>query len=46
MDFKRYFSLPTEEVYYRIDSEAKRRCRLVSPYAEHLSTRFVIISFA
>ncbi len=41
MDFKRYFTLPTEEVYKRIEiGEAKRRCVLVSPYLEHLSTRF------
>ncbi len=41
LDFKRYFTLPTDELYHRIDSgEAKRRCILVSPYLEHLSNRF------
>ncbi|HSB11889.1 MAG TPA: hypothetical protein VLM38_20555 [Blastocatellia bacterium] len=40
IDFKRYFSLPTEEVYYRLDLDTKRRCRLVTPYAEHVSSRF------
>lgn len=41
LDFKRYFTIPTEEIYYRIDcEEAKRRCRLVSPYLEHLTSRF------
>ncbi len=40
LDFKRYFTIPAEEVYYRLTSEAGRRCRLVSPYVEHLSTRF------
>lgn len=41
IDFKRFFTIPTEEVYYRIEiTEAKRRCRLVSPYLEHLSSRF------
>jgi hypothetical protein len=41
IDFKRYFTLPTEEVYRRIEiSEARRRCVLVSPYKEHLCNRF------
>lgn len=41
VDFKRYFTLPADEVYERIAiGEAKRRCCLVSPYAEHFSTRF------
>lgn len=41
LDFKRYFTIPTEEVYYRLEiGEAKRRCRLISPYLEHLTSRF------
>ncbi|MBA3284479.1 MAG: hypothetical protein H0U27_05390 [Nitrosopumilus sp.] len=41
LDFKRYFTVPTDEVYYRIETgEVKRRCRLISPYMEHLSARF------
>jgi hypothetical protein len=41
LDFKRYFTIPTEEIYYRIEiGEVKRRCRLVSPYLEHLTSRF------
>lgn len=41
LDFKRYFTIPTDEVYFRIEiGEAKRRCRLVSPYMEHLAARF------
>lgn len=41
IDFKRYFTLPTGEVYCRIQiREAQRRCFLVSPYLEHLSSRF------
>lgn len=41
MDFKRYFNIPTDEVYKRIEiNEAKRRCVLQSPYLEHLSSRF------
>jgi hypothetical protein len=41
IDFKRYFTLPTEEVYKRVEiGSAKRRCVLESPYLEHFSTRF------
>lgn len=41
LDFKRYFTLPTDEVYHRINiGEAARRTKLVSPYLEHLSARF------
>jgi hypothetical protein len=41
IDFKRYFTIPTDEVYKRIEiGKAKRRCALVSPYLEHLSSRF------
>jgi hypothetical protein len=41
IDFKRCFTLPTEEIYKRIEiGEARRRCVLVSPYLEHLSSRF------
>lgn len=46
VDFKRYFTLPADEVYARIASkETKRRCRLVSPYLEHFSTRFAYYQF-
>ncbi len=42
VDFKRFFAIPTEEVYHRIKSgEAKRRCCLRSPYLEHFCHRFV-----
>ncbi|HUY35278.1 MAG TPA: hypothetical protein VMV69_21215 [Pirellulales bacterium] len=40
IDFKRYFTIPTDEAYARVNTEAKRRCRLVSPYLEHFSGRF------
>jgi len=40
VDFKRYFSLPRDEAYYRIANGASRRCRLLSPYFEHFCTRF------
>lgn len=41
IEFKRYFSLPTGEVYRRIElSHAQRRCRLKSPYLEHFCNRF------
>lgn len=46
IDFKRYFTLPADEVYSRISiNEAKRRCRLISPYLEHFSTRFAYYQF-
>jgi hypothetical protein len=46
IDFKRYFTIPTEEVYHRLRmAETKRRCRLISPYLEHLSTRFCYFQF-
>lgn len=41
IDFKRYFTIPTDELYVRIKhGETKRRCRLIHPYLEHLSSRF------
>ena len=41
IDFKRYFSVPTGQVYASISLRlAVRRCRLAVPYAEHLSERF------
>jgi hypothetical protein len=41
IDFKRYFTIPTDEVYRRIElGEAQRRCILSSPYLEHFSSRF------
>ena len=41
IDFKRYFAIPTDELYFRIESgETLRRCVLLSPYLEHLSCRF------
>jgi hypothetical protein len=41
VDFKRFFTVPTDEVYHRIRvCEAKRRCFLGSPYLEHFCVRF------
>lgn len=41
IDFRRFFSIPTDEFYHRLTiGEAKRRCRLTSPYLEHLAGRF------
>jgi hypothetical protein len=40
IDFKKYFTIPTGEVYAQLRKHARRRCRLRSPYLEHLSTRF------
>lgn len=40
-DFKLYFTVPTEELYARIETgEVIRRCRLASPYLEHFIGRF------
>ena len=39
LDFKRCFSIPTPELYLQVKNQAKRRCRLLSPYVEHLSHR-------
>ena len=41
MEFKRCFSMPTAEIYHRIEmSHTQRRCRLQSPYVEHFCDRF------
>jgi len=41
IDFKRFFTMPTEEVYQRLRmAGTKRRACLNSPYLEHLSSRF------
>lgn len=46
IDFKRYFTLRTDEVYAALTSNtAQRRSRLISPYLEHLSTRFAYYQF-
>lgn len=41
IDFKRYFGMPTAEVYQRIKLDQTQRCSvLASPYRDHLSQRF------
>jgi len=40
IDFKRYFTVPTAEVYARLEQNLRRRCHLMSPYVEDLSNRF------
>ncbi len=40
IDFKRYFTLPSGEVYSQLTRSAKRHCFLNSPYLEHLAQRF------
>lgn len=40
LDFKRYFTLATDDLYYQLETTAKRRAVLNSPYLEHLTTRF------
>lgn len=40
-DFKRYFAVSADELYRRMElRQIKRRCKLVTPYAEHLQSRF------
>lgn len=45
VDFKRYFSVSTDEVYTQLNQNALQRCRLNSPYLEHFSTRFCYYQF-
>jgi hypothetical protein len=40
IDFKRYFTVPTDELYSRFEQETKRRCFLNPPYSQHLIFRF------
>jgi hypothetical protein len=40
VDFKRVFTIPTDELYVQLTSNAKRRTCLSSPYLEHLAKRF------
>lgn len=40
IDFRRHFSVPTDELYEQFGLGARRRCRLVSPYKEHFMNRF------
>jgi hypothetical protein len=40
IDFKRYFTVRTDDVYSQIQTSTKRRGHLQSPYLEHLSARF------
>jgi hypothetical protein len=40
LDFRIYFTVRTEELLARIAGDTRRRCRLNSPYLEHLAHRF------
>jgi hypothetical protein len=40
VDFKRFFTIPTDELYLQLKSNAKRHACLASPYLEHLARRF------
>ncbi len=40
LDFKRVFTLGTEELYVRLSSETNRRCCLQGPFMQSLSNRF------
>jgi hypothetical protein len=41
VDFKRYFTLPPDEIFRQLQGEnpAARRCRLLAPYKDHLQSR-------
>ena len=39
-DFRQYVTVPTEELYERLNHGIKRRSRLTTPYMEHLTYRF------
>jgi len=40
IDFRRYFGIPTDELYEQFNLRARRRCRLISPYKEHFMNRY------
>lgn len=40
LDFKIYFTIPTDELYARLPLGIRRKCILTSPYVEHLAHRF------
>lgn len=40
VDFKRYFTISTDRLYATLGNGVERRCRLVTPYRDHFSTRF------
>lgn len=40
VDFKRVFTVPTDELYAQLKSNAKRHSWLATPYLEHLAKRF------
>jgi hypothetical protein len=45
VDFKRYFTVPGDYLYAQLSVGIARRTRLLSPYLEHLSTRFCYYQF-
>ena len=40
LDFKRVFTVPTDELYRRLELDTRRRCFLLPPFLHSLSTRF------
>ena len=40
IDFKRYFTVPTDDLYSQLRANSKRRTVLAPQYVEHLSSRF------
>lgn len=45
LDFKRYFGLLAVDAYEQVAGDARRRCCLVSPYLQHLATRFYYFQY-
>ena len=39
-DFKRIFTVPTDELYTRVGASVRRRSVLTDPYLQHFSSRF------
>lgn len=40
LDFKRVFTIDTEELYFRLETDTKRRCCLQGPFVQDISNRF------
>jgi hypothetical protein len=45
IDFKRYFTVPTDELYLQFTMGAVRRSRLNLPYVQHLCVRFFYFQY-
>lgn len=45
LDFKRYFTVSTGDLYEQVQTTAIRRCVLLPSYLEHLTTRFCYFQY-